>query len=245
MAKKSLKERLVKKRAELAKKGSKGGIIFLKEGTRRVRVLPTGEDNEFAVEVMQFYLGNDIKGVFSPQTFGDPCAIHEAYLELKDSKDEDDQELAKQLVPKTKYLMPVLVYDDQKGKKVDKDDTGKLVQLTNGMYQDIIDLYLDEDEWGDMTDPKKGYDLKLSREGTTMTTTEYSVQPCKNTPIPKKYAKEVDVEEMVKKHMPTYEETKDFIGQFLGISDEDEDDKPKKKKKGKKGVKRRKRKKDY
>lgn len=241
MSKSKLRERLQKKRNELAKKAAgKGGIMFLKEGTKRVRVLPVGEDNEFAFEVTHFYLGNDIKGVFSPQTFGDPCAIMEMYKELKDSKDSDDKELAKKLVPKTKYLMPILVFDDLKGKKIDSDRPITLVQLTNGMYQSILDLYLDDDEWGDMTDIKKGYDLKLSREGTTITNTEYSVQPCKNTPIPKKYKKEIDLEELVKKQISTYEETKEFIEQFLGLDIEPKK-KRKKNRKGKKSSKRRKR----
>jgi len=229
MAKKSLKERLVQQKSDI-KKGGKGNIMFLKEGTKRVRILPVGEENDFGVEVTQFYLGNEIKGVFSPSTFGEPCALMEAYQKLKKSKDDDDQEMAKRLVPKKKFLVPVLVYQDDKGKEVDPDQSGKLLQLTAGMYGEIIDLYLDEDDWGDMTDKVKGYDLKVTREGTTMTNTEYSVTPCKNSPIPKEWRKEVDLVQMVKDIMPTYEETVDFANKFLG-GEVGDDDKPEAKKK--------------
>lgn len=240
MAKKglSLKERMKKKKEELKKRGGSGNVIFIKEGKLRVRVLPVAEDEDFVYEVTQFYLGPNIKGVFSPATFGEPCAIMEAYEELKASDDPDDKEIAKKFTPKKRYLMPVVVYSDTKGKTIDEDNSGKLVQLTNGLYQEIIDLYLDEDEWGDMTNPtSEGYDIYLMRSGTGMTDTEYSVQACKNTALPKKYAKAApyDLEELVRGVIPTYEETKDKIEEYLSLSsgDSDEDEAPVKKKKKK------------
>lgn len=232
----SLKDRMAKKKEELKKIGGGGGIIFLKPGTKRVRVLPTGDENDFVMEVTQFYLGGEIKGVFSPATFGKPCAIMEAYEELKKSDDPDDKELAKKFVPKKKYLMPVIVYKDTKGKELDTDNSGKLVQLTKGLYEDIIDLYLDEDDWGDMTDKKIGYDLKLVREGTTLTDTEYSAKPCKNSKIHPSYKKsdDIDLMAMVVNIIPTYEETQDYINKYLNLDDDDEQPTKKKKKRNKK-----------
>lgn len=233
MAKKeSLKERLKKKKKELKERSQGGNIIYQKEGTMRVRLLPTGEDNDFVYEVIQFYLGGEIKGVYSPATVGKPCAIMEKYEELKESDDPEDKELAKKFSPKRKFLAPVLVFSDSKGKKVDDEKSGKLIQLSNNQYQEIIDHYLDVDEWGDMTDPKNGYDIKLSRSGTTLTDTEYSMSPCKNTPIPKAWAKEVDLEAMVLEALPSYEETLEAINSFLNMGDDDdEDEKPVRKKK--------------
>ena len=43
---------------------------------------------------------------------------------------------------------------DEKGSKVDYEGKDKGVLVPRSVYQDIIDLYLDEDEAGDMTDPK-------------------------------------------------------------------------------------------
>lgn len=231
----SLKERLAKKRKKLKETGS-GKILFIKADTSmRVRVLPVGEENEFVKEVTQFYLGGEIKGVFSPVTIGQPCAIMEAYNELKGG-DEGDKDIAKTMIPKTKYLMPVVVYDDMKGKKINKERSGKLVQLTKGLYQEILDLYLDEDEWGDMTDPKKGFDLKLSREGSGMTDTEYYVKPCKPTKLDKAWHKEIDLDEMVATVIPSYEDTTENITDFLGLEKTPLDNlKPKKKGKKSKG----------
>jgi|LSQX01.2.fsa_nt_gb hypothetical protein len=226
-----LRDRLKKKKKELKERTSgKSHIIFQKEGDLRVRLLPTGDDNDFVFEVTSFYLGPNIKGIFSPVTFGEPCAIMEKYEELKESDDPEDNELAKKFVPKKRYLAPVVVYQDTKGKKVDEENSGKLVQLSNNQYQEIIDLYLDNDEWGDMTQvDENGYDIKLSRIGTGQYDTEYSILPFKNTPCPAKYAKPIDLEGMVRGVVATYEETLAAINEFLNMGDEDdEDEKPKK-----------------
>lgn len=230
----SLAKRLAKKQKELTEKKSKGNVLFLKEGTTRIRILPTGHDNDFISEVTHFYLGGDIKSVYSPSTFDEPCALLEAYNDLKKSKDEDDKDLAKKLVPKKAYLMPVVIYSDEKGKNIDHENSGKLMKITTGVYQEIIDLFLDTDEAGDMTDPKNGYDLKIKRIGKGQFDTEYSVLPCKPTKLDKKYAKPVDLEKLVKAEIPSYDETKEKLEAFLGMSDDDEDDDKKSSKKNKK-----------
>lgn len=235
--KKSLKDRLEKKKADLKKGGGVGSIIFIKEGSLRVRTLPVGEDNDFTFEVIQFYLGSEIKGVISPATIGKPCAIMEKYNKLKSSKKDDDKELAKKMVPKRKFLMPVAVYKDGKGKEVDPEKSGKMVMLTKGMAEAAIDLFLDDD-WGDMTNPLKGYDLKLSREGSGMTDTEYKLTPCKNTPTPKAYRKEVDLRAMVESILPSYEETKEFLDKYLNNPDDDDNGKSSTMDKKKKKIKR-------
>lgn len=233
MTKKSLKDRLKKKKQELKERSSGGNVIFQKEGSLRVRLLPTGEDNDFVMEVTSFYLGPDIKGVFSPVTLGLPCAIMEKYEELRESDDPDDKELAKSFSPKKRFLAPIVVYTDLKGKKVDEEKSGRLIQLSNNQYQEIIDLYLDSDEWGDMTESgPDGYDLKLNRSGTGQYDTEYSVTPFKNTPAPKGWEKPVDLEKLVANTIPSYEETQEAINKYLSLGDDDGDDEeetPKKK----------------
>lgn len=232
MAKGSLKDRLKKKRDELGSKGGGGSVLYVKEGTTRVRILPIMEE-ELAYEVTHFYLNEKLKGIYSAATFDEACPAMEAYQDLKSSKDDEDLELAKKLSPKKAYLIPVLVYEDDKGKTINKDNSGKLMKISNGVYQTIIDLYLDEDEWGDMTDAKQGYDIKIIRSGKGKNDTEYSVVACKNTPLDKEYAKKkIDLKSMVKALIEPYDAVKEKIDEFLGIdSDDDDDDEPKKKKK--------------
>lgn len=233
MVKKTLKDRLKKRREELKAKQQSGNVFFIKPDTTvRVRILPMGDENEFIKEVTQFYLGPDLKGVISPATFDEPCAVMETYQELKTSKDDDDKSLAKTFPPRQRYLAYCIIYKDEKGKEVNVDNSPKFVLLTSGMYQDILELYLDEDDWGDMTDTQDGYDLKLSRSGSGKTDTEYSVNPCKNTPAPKEYRGKVyNLDDEVRKIIPTYEETKELINKFLNLEPEEDDDEPKNKKK--------------
>jgi len=235
MAKSSLKDRLKKKRDELATKGGGGSVLYIKEGTTRIRILPI-KDEELAYEVTHFYLNEKLKGIYSAATFDEDCPAMNTYQELKNSKDDDDQELAKKLSPKKAYLIPVVVYEDDKGKKIDKEKAGKLMKISNGVYQSIIDLYLDEDDWGDMTDPKDGYDIKIIRSGKGKNDTEYSVMTCKNSPLDKEYAKtKVDLKAMVRGLIEPYDVVQGKIDEFLGIdSDDDDDDEPKKKKKSSK-----------
>jgi hypothetical protein len=191
------------------------------------------EDEEFGLEIIQFYLGNDIKGVISPATFGEPCAIMETFEKLN-AGDEDDKELAATFKPKSKYVIPVVKYKDIKGKEVDHQIGERLAMLTSGQYQDLVDYFLDEEK-GDFTNPKTGYDIKFSRTGSGQFDTEYSTMDCKPTKLDKKYIKKIyDPEEMLRKEMPSYEDTEELINKFLGLDDEDESLKKKKKKKSSK-----------
>jgi hypothetical protein len=235
---------LIKKAKRKLKERSQGNsMIFLKpDETIRVRVLPVPDDEEFYLEAIQFYLGQEIKGVLSPASFGEPCAIMETHEELSHSSDKDEKKFASKFPPRTKYLIPVIKYQDKKGKKVDTKLGVRLVLCPITVAQQLMDFFLD-DELGDFTDSKTGYDIKITRTGSGQMDTEYSTVPCRPTKLNPKFNKEVDLEEMVRKEIPSYERTQELISQYLGLDDDDnETDKKKKKgknnkslKKGKKG----------
>lgn len=238
----SLRERLEKKRKEISERGKGLKFLVLKEGTMRVRVLPVGEEQEFGMEIIQFYLGAQIKGVISPATMGLPCPIMDKYNELKDSKNPSDKALAKKLSPKKRIMVPVIVFSDKKGKDVDTEkstDKGKLFMITSSIYASMLDHYLDEDDWGDFTDIDEGYDFKITRTGTTQFDTEYSLSPCPKTPCPKPYRSlVVDLNQMVSNILPTYEEAEEKLSEYLNESpesDEEEEEKPRRPKR--KGIK--------
>jgi len=235
----------------------------LKEGTLRVRILPIDEeDGDFIKDAEYFFLGKDVGGFISPSVFGDEDPMVNIYNALKASSDEDNQELAKEVSPKKKGLIFVISFKDDRGKELDKDNSERWVLLTNGLQQEIIDYYLDE-EWGDMTDPDGGYDIKLKREGKGKMDTTYSCAPAKNTELHKDfYDNEYDLDEELKKVVPTYEEILEKVETRFGMTyeemmeaieegsvgsgkkissdldEDDEDDRPKKKLKKKKLKKR-------
>lgn len=239
------REKMLARKKQLESKGSGGGIIYPKEGTLRVRLMNQGPDKELGLEVIQFYLGPKVGGVLSPATFDEPCPFMEKYQELKDSKDEVDQELAKSLAPRRRYIIGGTCYKDEKGKEVDPERVCKPILVPRSVYQDIIDLYLDEDDWGDMTDPDEGYDIKITRSGQGKMDTTYSVTACPGKkPLNSKYVKEMDLEEIMRNQMKSYDELEEMLREFLNEDDYNEGrdidrsfSKPAKKDKVKKKVK--------
>jgi len=235
------RERMMKRKEDLAKRSGKG-LIFPKTGTLRVRIKNPGDDQEIGIEVIQFYLNQEMGGIVSPATFDEPCPFMEMYEELKASKNSKDKALAGKLVPKRKYVIGGDVYKDEKGKEVDPEKLNRGILIPRGVYQDIIDLYLDEDEWGNMTDAIEGYDIKINRSGSTMTDTSYSVTPCSKKPLPKERNGNIDLEAIVRKEIKSYEDLEEILSKYMVTIgddfDEEEDDEPKKKKnKDKKKIK--------
>ena len=234
----STRERMLKRKQDLASRGTKGELQFIKEGTTRLRLKSQGEDSELGLEIVQFYLGGDIGGVISPATFDEPCPLMEKYISLKDSSREADKNLAGLLVPKRRFIIGGCGYKDEKGKEPDPDKIDKAYLVTRSIYQDITDLYLDEDEWGDMTDPEEGYDLKISRSGKGKNDTSYTVTPCSKKPLAKAFSKNpyIDLESIVRGQIKSYDELEEILDTFIsnsGDSDEDEDERPIKKDKKK------------
>ena len=245
-AKKMTREqRIAKRQKELASK-SKGGFEYFifKEGTRRLRAVPIIGEEEFAVEVMRFYIGGDVKSFISPATFGQPCAVYEKYEELKESDDEDEVEMASKMGLGRRYMMPFYAYKDERGDEVDTDAGVKLALLTSSQYQMVLNFYM-EAEKGDFTDPDDGYDMKFKREGKGRNDTTYTVLDCKPSEGYGPYVnKEYDPEEMVQELLPTYEQTEEYLDKFMGDFGMDEDDeeleeRPRRKKRPAAGKKRR------
>lgn len=227
----STREKMLARKKKLEEKGSGNGLIFPKEGTLRMRIKSPGDDQELGMEVVQFYIPG-VGGVISPATFDEPCPFMEKYEELKQSKDEDDKELAKRLIPRRRYVIGGIIYKDDKGTGVDYEGQNRGVLIAGAVYQDIIDLYLDEDEAGDMTDPVTGYDIKITRSGSGKFDTTYSVRQCKPSKLDKKYRSDLDLEKIVRDQIKPYDELEEELNKFLNEApDDDEDDATKKNKK--------------
>lgn len=240
----STREKMLARKKKLEEKGSGNGLIFPKEGTLRMRIKSPGDDQELGMEVVQFYIPG-VGGVISPATFDEPCPFMEKYEELKQSKDEDDKELAKRLIPRRRYVIGGIIYKDDKGNGVDYEGQNRGVLIAGAVYQDIIDLYLDEDEAGDMTDPVTGYDIKITRSGSGKFDTTYSVRQCKPSKLDKKYRSDLDLEKIVRDQIKPYDELEEELNKFLNEAPDDEDDDATKKKKKSSVDKAKKKKKKY
>lgn len=229
----STRDKMLARKKQLESKSNGSGFIYPKEGTLRMRIKSPGDDQELGMELITFYLGSENGSIVSPATFGDPCPFMEKYEELKNSSDDADKELAKEkFIPRRKYVIGGIIYTDDKGKSVDYDGKDRVVQIPRSVYQDIIDLYLDEDEAGDMTDPINGYDIKIIRTGSGKMDTSYSARSCKPTKLDKRYRGNIDLESIVRAQIKSYDELEQLLKNYLNeSSDDEEDDRPIKKKK--------------
>src|ERR1700743_1667228 len=116
-----LRKKLEKRKQQIADKGKGFGYVTFKEGKKIIRFLNPGDDEDFAVEVELFFLGNDIGSFVSPASFGMPCAAMDMYNELKKSKDEEDNSTAARFKPKKAYFSPIIEAKDEKGKQWEEE----------------------------------------------------------------------------------------------------------------------------
>lgn len=219
-----LRKKLLQRKEALKKGDGEFTTIFFKEGTTRIRILFVGADNDFVIEAQQFFI--DGQSVITPASLGEPCAIMEMYQELKSGTDEDKL-LAKKISPSKRWYAPAIKYTDESGKEI--DGKPRLAILTKGVYETLIEYMLDEEN-GDFTDPKEGYDVKIVRSGKGKNDTEYKVLACRPSALPKELRGKVfNPEEMVRELLPSYDQTKELADKLLGIAhraDEDEEDAP-------------------
>jgi len=148
-------------------------------GKHQVRIVPYkfNQDNPFIELYFHYNINN--KTYLSPQSFGRPDPIVEFADKLKRMGDKEDWKAAKQMEPKLRTFVPVLVRG-QEHEGVKFWGFGKTV------YQEILG-YIADPDYGDITDAASGRDLTIQyisaeEAGTTYPTTTIRVKPSQ-TPL--------------------------------------------------------------
>ena len=148
-------------------------------GKHQVRIVPYQfeKDNPFIELYFHYNINN--KTYLSPQSFGRPDPIVEFADKLKRMGDKEDWKAAKQMEPKLRTFVPVLVRG-QEGEGVKFWGFGKTV------YQEILG-YIADPDYGDITDPTSGRDITIEYQsaeeaGTSYPVTTIRVKP-KQTPL--------------------------------------------------------------
>lgn len=122
-----------------------------------VRIIPIpGRDGEIFVDRYYYYgvgSGQRPPMILAPYQFNKPDPIQELITKLHDDGSPTSRDMAKKLYPKMRSYAAVIVRGEEE-KGVRLWSFGKTV------YQDILRLILDED-YGDITDPESGRDIKL------------------------------------------------------------------------------------
>jgi hypothetical protein len=105
-----------------------------------------------------------------------PCPICELHDALVATDDEDYKGLISRIRVKKKFWVNVIEKDPKSG-----EVKGETVQMFGGnkKFIDAVMGAMDDEDYGDITDPTEGHDLIIERVGTTMTDTryEYRVKP--------------------------------------------------------------------
>ena len=138
------------------KSSGKNNNVFWKPevGTHLIRILPS-EDGDPVKELHFHYNMAERGGVMCPKrNFGDACPICEFATSLYREGTPDSQDQAKKLFVTQRYYAPSIIRGQEERGPV-------LWSFPKSAYKAIIETILDED-YGDVTDPKKGFDLKVT-----------------------------------------------------------------------------------
>lgn len=149
-----------KKLADLSGKNNKKNVMWRPEEgktyTVRFLQMPKSSDGS-GLRDLSFYYGiGNSPGLLAPFQFGSPDPFQEMITRLRGDDNKNSYELAKKLYPKNRCFGAVIVRGEEE-KGVRLWSFGKTVQ------QDLLGIMLDAD-YGDIMDPKKGYDIKVSCE---------------------------------------------------------------------------------
>ena len=124
-------------------------------GEHVIRLLPFQDsDGQPFKERWFYYYIVDGPGILAPVKMGKPDPVNEFQQKLWRDGSDSSKELAKKLRPKMRAYAPVIVRgEEEKGVR--------LWAFGSMVYTGLLRLFLDED-YGDITDPKEGFDVKVS-----------------------------------------------------------------------------------
>lgn len=157
-------EALRKKHEELNKKSGGGNNDFIKnfyqvkEGSNNIRVLPwKSEDQQFYAETKIHRIpmeNGQVKNVHCRKVHGEKCPLCDLYYSLWKTGKKEDEALARQIKPRSRYYMNIM---DRETAEV------KILSIGEILFKKIVAAMIDPD-FGDITDPDKGHDFKIVKQ---------------------------------------------------------------------------------
>lgn len=123
-----------------------------KEYNVRILPWPDGNDGQPAKEREFYYNIANGRPILAPKQFGKPDPIQELINKLRNEGTPGAMELCKQLYPKKRYYVPVVVRGEEEAGP-------KLWSFGKQIYQKLLDAMLGD--FGDITDVKDGRDVKV------------------------------------------------------------------------------------
>jgi len=207
-----------------------------KEGKNIVRILPPWNDSgvfHFEYTIHYGFTVGGRKRAFPCLTANGThkrCPVCELIVKLEGG-DEEDRKLANRLGPRTKCYVNI----------VDRKAEVRRVKIWGFSRKQLTTIlgYINDPDWGDVTDPEEGHDIVVVRAGTGLDTKyEIRVKPRPSPAKVKNLAKKLIILDTEIPDSIGYDELAEIVDDNFGELDADSPKKSKKKKKKKKKKKR-------
>jgi hypothetical protein len=132
--------------------GSKNQFWRPEDGENNVRIVSTADGDPFKERYFHYNVGT--AGFLCPKrNFGDSCPVCDFGNKLWNEGTEESKKQAKDLFAKQRFFSPVLVRGEE-------DQGIRIWGYGKMAYEKLLTIVLDPD-YGDITDPENGNDLKL------------------------------------------------------------------------------------
>ena len=132
--------------------GKKNNFWRPQDGENNIRIVPTADGDPFKEKFFHYGIGGQ-SFLCPKRNFGDDCPACNFANQLWNEGTEESKKQAKEMFAKQRFFSPVLVRgEEQEGIRV--WGYGKMA------YEKLLTIVLDPD-YGDITDPETGNDLKL------------------------------------------------------------------------------------
>ena len=160
-----------------ADSGGSGSDNFynLKNGRTVIRVLPSwSNEGLWFREIREYYfrMGEQHLFLTSPLDFGQPDPLDEYNQAVFEIGTDDAKKEAKRFRFKFRYLLNGIVLSDSQG--TTSQDGIKVIKVPKTVKMQLVDFDTDT-EYGDITNPEKGFNMIIDREGEGLDT-KYSVK---------------------------------------------------------------------
>lgn len=168
---KSKADRLAELRAKLEKQnlGMGGQFLRLEEGRNQVRILPEVGEMDWFFQAVGTHRFPDGATVYCPSFTSEgelECPVCEFVQELYDAGDRASKALAGDMRVRRKFWMNVIDRSNE--------NAGPKILTAGVTIFSPIKQVIGDPDYGNITDPETGTDIKIIREGTGLNT-EYEV----------------------------------------------------------------------
>lgn len=198
------------------------------KGKQTVRIVPYQHQPENPFVELKFHYGLNNKNYLSPASFNQPDPVVELSEHLKKSGDKDQWRMGRNLEPKLRTYVPVVVRGEEE-KGVRFWGFGQTV------YKQLLGI-MSEPDYGDITDLNNGFDIQVefkdaAETGKNFPDTQILVKPRTRPVIESNNPNVKSLMELITKKQPnimevyevaTYAELKGALEAYLKKADGDD-----------------------